>query len=194
MRNLLLSQRRVFIQAASAKKAVNRMGSFHTPTSKLRTLAQCPQLPISEAEDDPEIRFKYRPFLLGPAVESTDWISQLELGTAISMAESDLAKTKSRLKVLVLYGSLRKRYVHFEHVQKCSDLLHLARSDHTLNSWPSKLLVSSTDWAAMSAYLILKTFPYETLSTPLTLPYKSFAPSPCGLMAISGALRSSTAT
>lgn len=73
-------------------------------TSPLKTLA------ISKAEDDPEIRAKYRPFLLDPEVEATDWISQLELETAIVMVEENMAKTESRLKVLVLYGSLRKRY------------------------------------------------------------------------------------
>jgi arsenical resistance protein ArsH len=86
------------------------MGSLASPTPKLRTLAQCPQLAISEANDDPEIRAKYRPFLLDAKVEAIDWISQLELETAIAMAEENLAKTKSRLKILVLYGSLRKRY------------------------------------------------------------------------------------
>jgi arsenic resistance protein ArsH len=75
----------------------------------LRTLAQCPDLAISAAEDDAEIRTKYRPFLLDPDLESVDWISQLELDTVIDMAKKDLEKTSSRLKVLVLYGSLRKR-------------------------------------------------------------------------------------
>jgi len=88
------------------------MVSSVSPTRELRTLAQCPQLAISEAEDDPEIRAKYRPFLLDAEVEASDWISQLELETAIAMAEENLARTKSRLKVLVLYGSLRKRYVY----------------------------------------------------------------------------------
>ena len=78
---------------------------------QLRTLAQCPQLAISETEDDPELRLKYRPFLLDPEVEFDDWISQLELDTAISMAEQNLSGTGSRLKILVLYGSLRKRFV-----------------------------------------------------------------------------------
>ena len=85
------------------------MGSILPLLRELRTLAQSPQLAISEAEDDAEIRAKYRPFLLDPEVESTDWVSQLELGTAISMAEADFRKTNARLKVLVLYGSLRKR-------------------------------------------------------------------------------------
>jgi len=85
------------------------MGSITSPRT-LRTLAQVPELAISAAEDDPEIREKYRPFLLDPEVEATDWISQLELDTAISIAQADIEKTGSRLKVLVLYGSLRKRY------------------------------------------------------------------------------------
>jgi len=84
------------------------MGSITSPR-QLRTLAQVPELAISAAEDDPEIRSKYRPFLLDPEVEATDWISQLELDTAISISQADIEKTGSRLKVLVLYGSLRKR-------------------------------------------------------------------------------------
>jgi arsenic resistance protein ArsH len=86
------------------------MGSITSPR-ELRTLAQCPNIAISAAEDDAEIRKKYRPFLLDPEIESTDWISKLELDTVIDIAEKDLEKTGSRLKVLVLYGSLRKRYL-----------------------------------------------------------------------------------
>ena len=85
------------------------MASHNSPARQLNTLAQYPQLAISKAEDDPDIRAKYRPFLLDPEVEATDWISQLELETIIAMAEENMAKTESRLKVLVLYGSLRKR-------------------------------------------------------------------------------------
>jgi arsenic resistance protein ArsH len=77
----------------------------------LRTLAQCHSLAISESEDDPEVRRKYRPFLLPADVEANDWISELELETVIHVAEKDLARTQSRLKVLVLYGSLRQRFV-----------------------------------------------------------------------------------
>lgn len=68
-------------------------------------------LAISEADDDPEIRSTYRPFLLGKEVEESDWVSKLELSTAMKMAEKDLKQTGSRLKVLVLYGSLRERHV-----------------------------------------------------------------------------------
>ena len=68
-------------------------------------------LAISEADDDPEIRNTYRPFLLSKEVEESDWVSKLELSTAMRMAEEDLKQTGSRLRVLVLYGSLRERYV-----------------------------------------------------------------------------------
>jgi arsenic resistance protein ArsH len=68
-------------------------------------------LALSASEDDAEIRSRYRPFLLDSEVEATDWISQLELDTVSSIAEMDIEKTGSRLKVLVLYGSLRKRYL-----------------------------------------------------------------------------------
>jgi arsenic resistance protein ArsH len=85
------------------------MGSLAYPSGESRSLSQCPQLPISEGQDDPDIRTRYRPFLLDAATEATDWISELELEAAVSMAEADLAMTKTRLRVLVLYGSLRKR-------------------------------------------------------------------------------------
>jgi arsenic resistance protein ArsH len=98
-----------FLRPSIRTKTSVLMGSIIVPSRGLRTLAQCSNLSISEKDDDAEIRTKYRPFLLESEVESKDWISELELETAISMAEADLAKTGARLKVLVLYGSLRKR-------------------------------------------------------------------------------------
>jgi arsenical resistance protein ArsH len=76
-----------------------------------RTLAQCKYLAIPEAEDNPEIRNNYRSFLLPEDVEAKDWISELELESVVRVAEKDLARSQSRLKVLVLYGSLRQRFV-----------------------------------------------------------------------------------
>ena len=110
MRTLFLSTGNPLRPTIINKTAI-RMGSLANANREFRTLAQRPQLAISEGEDDPEIRAKYRPFLLDPEVETSDWISQLELDTAITMAEQNLAKTNSRLKILVLYGSLRKRYI-----------------------------------------------------------------------------------
>ena len=66
-------------------------------------------LAIPSAQDDPEVRSKYRPFNLDEKTTKSDWISRLELATVIKMAEEDMEATGERLRVLVLYGSLRKR-------------------------------------------------------------------------------------
>ncbi|KAH8195830.1 hypothetical protein TruAng_010000 [Truncatella angustata] len=79
---------------------LNSSGQIHQPST---------HLPISEAADDPIIRAKYRPFLRLPQNGIDDWIVNLELETATTMAFENLERTGSRLKVLVLYGSLRKR-------------------------------------------------------------------------------------
>lgn len=69
-------------------------------------------LAIPEHEDDLGIRKAYRPFLLPPNVAQHDWIAKLELSTVLQMVEGHLqASGNDRMKVLVLYGSLRKRYV-----------------------------------------------------------------------------------
>lgn len=80
--------------------------------------AHTESLAIPQVSDDAEIRAKYRPFLLEPEIEASDWVSQLELDTTIDMAQDHLNKTNGeRLKILMLYGSLRKRY-----------LLHISRT------------------------------------------------------------------
>lgn len=70
-------------------------------------------LAIPASDDDPTIRQRYRPFLLPDEIARTDWIAGLELSTALKLAEADLARhggsRDGRLKVLVLYGSLRQR-------------------------------------------------------------------------------------
>ncbi|KAF2489087.1 arsenical resistance protein ArsH [Lophium mytilinum] len=66
-------------------------------------------LAIPASEDSPEIRSTYRPFLLSPEVAESDWVSKLELSTVLKIGEEDLKKTRERLKVLVLFGSLRSR-------------------------------------------------------------------------------------
>ena len=75
------------------------------PEYRYRSLA------ISEYEDDPIIRKTYRPFLLEKNVTIADWIEHLELATVTKMALEDIQRTNERLKVLVLYGSLRQRFV-----------------------------------------------------------------------------------
>ncbi|KAJ9632456.1 hypothetical protein H2203_000861 [Taxawa tesnikishii (nom. ined.)] len=67
-------------------------------------------LSIPASEDDAETRKSYRPFLLDEDVTKDDWIAKLELSTALKMAEEELKRSGGdRLKVLVLYGSLRNR-------------------------------------------------------------------------------------
>lgn len=80
-------------------------------------------LSISKAEDDAEVRAKYRrSFLNGWEIidNSTvdaalrapaDWITELELDAVEATARAHYASGGTRLKVMVLYGSLRKRLV-----------------------------------------------------------------------------------
>lgn len=73
------------------------------PLCAFKSLAIGPEL------DDAETRKVYRPFILNDEVTKSDWISKLELSTITKMAQADLRETNSRLKVLILYGSLRTR-------------------------------------------------------------------------------------
>lgn len=67
-------------------------------------------LAIREQDDDAEIRARYRPFITGPEVTSSDWIAKSELSTALKVSEADMKITGgNRVKILVLYGSLRER-------------------------------------------------------------------------------------
>lgn len=65
-------------------------------------------LSLHQSEDDPAIREKYRPFILNDN-STEDWVNSLDLATVLDMAEQNLRDGNERLKVLVLYGSLRKR-------------------------------------------------------------------------------------
>lgn len=70
--------------------------------SGYRTLA------LQSSEDDFNIRQKYRPFIFGDDT-AEDWVNGLELTTALDISENVHQNGNERLKVLVLYGSLRKR-------------------------------------------------------------------------------------
>lgn len=65
-------------------------------------------LALRPGEDCADIRQKYRPFILDDN-STEDWVNSLDLTTAVDMAGLNLRSTNERLKVLVLYGSLRKR-------------------------------------------------------------------------------------
>ena len=70
-------------------------------------------LAIPAHEDDAHVRQLYRPFLLHSQFISNDWVAQLELSTALKMVQTEILDRKlDRLRILVLYGSLRSRYVH----------------------------------------------------------------------------------
>lgn len=62
-----------------------------------------------DPENPPDYRARYKPFLLDERTTSSDWISELELDIAEEMAQKDLLETAQPLRILVLYGSLRKR-------------------------------------------------------------------------------------
>lgn len=66
-------------------------------------------LAIAPEDDDPIVREKYRPYILEERYAESDWVMDLELSTVLKMAEADLQQTRERLKVLVLFGSLRRR-------------------------------------------------------------------------------------
>jgi arsenic resistance protein ArsH len=67
-------------------------------------------LAIRSSEDDPHVRKSYRPFLQDGEEAKNDWISQLELSTALKLVETQILKRgDDRLRVVVLYGSMRQR-------------------------------------------------------------------------------------
>lgn len=103
--------------AASMTNTTSLDMSNRQPQTNHRSLS------LSQHEDDPEIRQKYRPFILE---DTADWVSTLELTTALNMAEANLQTTNSRLKVLVLYGSLRRRsYSRLVAFEACRILFRL---------------------------------------------------------------------
>jgi arsenic resistance protein ArsH len=67
-------------------------------------------LAIPSSEDDPAIRQSYRPFLHDGEEAKDDWVAQLELSTALKVVQSQILKRgDDRLRVVVLYGSMRQR-------------------------------------------------------------------------------------
>jgi len=64
---------------------------------------------IHASEDDPQIRRQYRPWVDDESCAS-DWVDSLELSTVLKMVDYQVLKSGGdRLKVLVLYGSMRQR-------------------------------------------------------------------------------------
>jgi arsenic resistance protein ArsH len=76
---------------------------------------------IPSAQDEPSVRDAYRPFLLSHEETDQDWVAQLELSTVLKMVDLQVLQSgDDRLKVLVLHGSMRKRYDVQECVYKVS--------------------------------------------------------------------------
>ncbi|KAL8914209.1 MAG: hypothetical protein Q9171_001080 [Xanthocarpia ochracea] len=76
-------------------------------TIKASMEIDCRSLSIRESDDDPS-RKRYRPYLLEKEGNTADWFDDLELGTVTTMAAEYLQRTRERMKVLVLFGSLRQ--------------------------------------------------------------------------------------
>lgn len=67
-------------------------------------------LAIPACQDEALVRQMYRPFLLDDAHSDQDWVARLELSTALKMVDLQILRSGGdRLKILVLYGSMRKR-------------------------------------------------------------------------------------
>lgn len=89
--------------------ALPQQVAANTPTTDVKCISDHRSLALSSSEDDSSIRQKYRPFILGENAAEEDWVNNLELTTALHMAENNLQTTNERLRVLVIYGSLRRR-------------------------------------------------------------------------------------
>ncbi|KAL7275627.1 hypothetical protein RUND412_001413 [Rhizina undulata] len=81
------------------------------------------------ALSDSECNARYRPFILPEDEARNDWISELELDTVERLAQQDLEATGERLKVLVLYGSLRSRSYSCLMAYEASRILHRLHCD-----------------------------------------------------------------
>lgn len=97
--------------AMSAKNSAGVAKSSNTQSIFALRPSTCskPLHAISPDQDDVHIRSQYRPFLLKSKIAETDWVARLELDRASEMVYQDLQKTGQRLRILVLYGSLRQR-------------------------------------------------------------------------------------
>lgn len=125
-------------------------------------------LAIPTEEDDRDVRAQLRPFLLPDEVTANDWVSKLELSTALKMAEADMQKTGGdRLKVVILYGSLRSRYVIVGLNEEFASITD--SSGHTLVCWHSNVHGYCTALAATFVFIIRMACLSKTMSS-ITMP------------------------
>jgi arsenic resistance protein ArsH len=98
---------------------------------------------IPSSQDDAEIRKSYRPFLLNEAVAEHDWVAQLELSTVLKMVDSQVIRNGGeRLRVLVLHGSMRKRYLSLHLSPDVTHVRFMFHSDDNQILLPSPSLRS----------------------------------------------------
>lgn len=149
-------------------------------------------LAVTEQNDDVDIRKKYRPFVTSDEVANSDWISQSELSTALKMSEKDMLDTNGdRIKILVLYGSMRERSV-LDHV--CHVSLVLIKSPgHILVCWRMSVREYSPDSVPTYASTILPACRSKTTFSTNIRRYRNFEISANGATGTSGFLPSNTA-
>ena len=107
------SSQRATTTLASSNRDLNNLSAVRPVTEiTVDPAFVCQSLRIQKSDDEPEVRRQYRPFLLPEELLDTDWIANLEMSTAMKMAYEEIHRVDGgRLKVLVLYGSLRERSV-----------------------------------------------------------------------------------
>lgn len=128
---------------------------------------------LPSKEDDPTLRQEYRPFLLDAAIENSDWIAALELNSILQMVDAEImSKGQERLKVLVLYGSLRARLGEFE--LKNWDLLILYIG-HIQDCLLSKRQGYCLDSGVTSGYITQLDCPSKTICNSRIPRFKSYA-------------------
>lgn len=98
---------------------------------------------IPVEEDDAEIRQLYRPFILSEPFTADDWVGKLVLSTVLQMVENEIISRKqNRLRILVLYGSMRSRCAKAS--RKCTISDTDVTKDPTPDFWPLKHHASSS--------------------------------------------------
>ena len=147
-------------------------------TIKASTVIDRRSLSIRECDDDPSIRKRYRPYLLEKDGNTADWVDDLELGTVTTMAAEYMQRIGERMKVLVLFGSLRQRLANDLVVGRVSKVAMegarlMSSAGHTRASQLSKLPVFSLGLAAMFECMILPACPSKTTYNTSMRRYKS---------------------
>jgi len=102
----------------------------------------CTMTLVLVAEIGGELSRKYRPYLLLNKETEKDWILELDLDTVERISKENLEEGGGLLKILMLYGSLRERYVRGYLSEKdCGGCGVLMESGgHIRGSWGAKLV------------------------------------------------------